>query len=68
LIPKTLHWILSTLVLVGKSWMDTFITWYIGVKLGQVQEEHRIEGLVNLLRGKHNFILVTSPIVESCAS
>jgi len=61
--------------------MDTFITWYIGVKLGQVQEEHRIEGLVNLLRGKHNFILVcfalvnklflaltTSPIVESCAS
>lgn len=50
-VPKTLHWLLSTVMLMGKQWLDVLITWYIGTKLEQVLEEHRVEALIHLLRG-----------------
>ena len=51
-VPKTLHWMLTTVVLIGKDWTDRLITWYIRGKLEQVLEEHRVESLIKLLRGK----------------
>ena len=51
-ISKTLHWLLSTVILVAKGWIDSLFSWYVSCKLEQVKEEHRVQSLINLLRGE----------------
>ena len=51
-IPDWFHHVLMTVKIVGKSTVENYLEWYIGLKLEQVTQEHRLVDLINLLRGK----------------
>ncbi|XP_013383349.1 sorting nexin-14 isoform X2 [Lingula anatina] len=48
--PEWFHHVLITARILGKNSLETFVDWFIGKKLWQVSQEHRIESLVHLLQ------------------
>ena len=51
-IPDWCHHLLLTARMFVKSTLESYLDWYIGMKIEQVTQEHRLVGLIKLLEGK----------------
>ena len=51
-IPDWCHHLLLTARMFVKSTLESYLDWYIGMKIDQVTQEHRLVGLIKLLEGK----------------
>ena len=51
-IPDWCHHLLLTARMFVKTTLESYLDWYIGMKIEQVTQEHRLVGLIKLLEGK----------------
>lgn len=49
-IPEWFHHVLLTARILFKSTLENYLEWYTGQKIQQVSQEHRVVGLIHLLR------------------
>lgn len=50
-IPDWCHHLLLTARMFVKNTLESYLDWYIGMKIEQITQEHRLVGLIKLLEG-----------------
>ena len=66
-IPDWCHHLLLTARMFIKSSLESYLDWYIGMKIEQVTQEHRLVGLIKLLEGTSFYFIIHPSFVVDCS-